>query len=55
MILLGLDGSYVIRGGKLLRIVTQQESPDWRTTTGGFIEYTLENGEKFCYGEKLNA
>ena len=46
MMLQGIDGySYVIDGGKLIKIIAIQYSEDYFRSTAGYALYTLENGK----------
>jgi hypothetical protein len=44
-IIRGLDGSYIVRNGKLLKIVRVAYSDNWFLNTGGWAEFELEDGQ----------
>jgi hypothetical protein len=46
-IIKGLDGSYVVKGNKLIKIIKAVPSEDYYLTTGGYVEYELEDGTTF--------
>ncbi len=43
-IIKGLDGSYIVQNGKLLKIVRVAYSENYFLDTGGWVEFELENG-----------
>jgi len=43
-IIRGLDACYVIDDGELIKIVEVKYSENYFKFTGGWVEYTLENG-----------
>lgn len=44
-IIKGLDGSYVVKNGKFLKITRVAYSENYFLDTGGWIEYELEDGQ----------
>lgn len=49
-ILKGADGHYIIKEGKLLKIVEVYYSPDWFRNTAGYAIYTLADGTSIRLG-----
>ena len=47
----GLDGSYVVRNGKLIKIIRVEYSKDRARAIGGWMKFYLENGEILRYGD----
>lgn len=48
----GLDGQYIIYGGKLIKLKSTKCSQGWLLNTNGWIEYTFENGMVIVIGDK---
>jgi hypothetical protein len=46
----GMDGSYVVRNGKLIKIIKVEYSDDWCRATGGWMKFYLEDGTILQYG-----
>jgi len=40
----GIDGSYVVKDGKLIKIIKKEFSDDWCISTGGWMKIYLEDG-----------
>lgn len=51
-IITGVDGYYVVRDNKLLKIVDSKTSEDYYLKTGGWIEYHLEDGTIIKIGKE---
>ena len=44
-IIKGLDGTYIAKGGKLVKIVRVAYSENYFVNVGGWVEYELEDGQ----------
>ena len=44
-IIQGLDGNYVVKDGKLLKIIKVSYSDNYFLNTSGWAEYKLEDGQ----------
>jgi hypothetical protein len=44
-IIYGVDGSYVVKNGKLIKIIKIEGVDKWGSITNGQIKFYLENGE----------
>jgi len=43
-IIYGIDGSYIVKAGKLVKIVKREVSTDYYKVTGGWQKIYLEDG-----------